>query len=268
MLEISPGITDSSQAVGTSAQQATPHWLARLPVAHSAHPRQADHAVWVVIPAYNEAASIGAIIKAFVHTSFNLVVVDDGSTDATDRQVRQNRRAHLCRHSINLGQGAALQTGIRYALRQGARYVVTFDADGQHSVADVPHLLAPLIEHGYDVTLGDRFGVSSNTVGMPSTRRWLLGAATAFTRVAIGMDVHDTHNGLRAFTAAAAAKLVITQNRMGHASQILKQIRRHRFRFCEVPVSIRYTAYSLAKGQSSWNAVNILWESLRDLLRT
>ena len=224
-------------------------------------------AVWIVIPAYNEAQSIQAVIEAFRDTSYNLVVVDDGSKDETSQRVSETRRAYLCRHVINLGQGAALQTGIDYARSQGAQYIVTFDADGQHGADDVTALLRPLLKDGYDVALGSRFVDGSHVEGIPWTRRLLLRAATAMTRLSLRLDVHDTHNGLRAFTGAAAAKICITQNRMGHAGQILKQISAHRLRFCEVPVTVHYTAYSLAKGQSSLNAFNIVWDSCLDLLR-
>lgn len=224
--------------------------------------------VWIVIPAYNEAPTIQVVIEGFLATPCHLVVVDDGSEDDTSELVRRTRRAHLCRHVVNLGQGAALQTGIQYALDQGARYIVTFDADGQHGVEDVCRLLRPLVEDDYQVALGSRFVEGGRTEGLPLTRRLLLRLATAMTRLVLRMDVHDTHNGLRAFTARAGRRIAITQNRMGHAGQILKQIQVHRLRFCEVPVAIRYTDYSLAKGQSSLNALNILWESCREFLRT
>src|SRR4051794_35629150 len=90
---------------------------------------------WVVVPVYNEATVVADVIAEIVERFDNVVCVDDGSRDDSAERIA-GTTAHLVRHPINLGQGASLQTGIDYALRRGARYVVTFDADGQHSVAD------------------------------------------------------------------------------------------------------------------------------------
>src|ERR1700757_4149165 len=97
--------------------------------------------VWIVVPAFNEAAVIGEVI-ADVRSAFeNVVCVDDGSTDGTGELARR-AGAHLVRHPINLGQGAAIQTGVEYARSQpGAQVFATFDADGQHRVADVTAMI-------------------------------------------------------------------------------------------------------------------------------
>ena len=210
---------------------------------------------WVVVPAYNEAAVIGAVVDELVRREHRVVVVDDGSSDATASAARRNG-AIVLRHLVNRGQGAALQTGIAYALRRGAEHIVTFDSDGQHAAEDVDALLAPLVAGRADVVLGSRF--TGRTTGMPPLRRAMLAMAIVFTRFASGMRVTDTHNGLRAFTRNAAAKLDIRLDRMAHASEILDQIVQHGMRFEEVPVHVRYTAYSRRKGQSSLSALRIL----------
>ena len=170
----------------------------------------------------------------------------------------------VVRHACNLGQGAAIQTGISFALRQpGTRFVVTFDADGQHRPEDVRALLEPLEEGTCDVALGSRFLVPGSAVRIPMARRLLLRVATVVTRVSTGLRLTDTHNGLRAFTARAAAQLDITQNGMAHASEILSQIAAHELRYREVPVTVTYSKYSLTKGQSMLNSVDIFWESIR-----
>lgn len=211
--------------------------------------------IWVVVPAYNEARVIGSVVEELVARGHRVVVVDDGSGDDT-LDVAHRAGAVVLRHAVNRGQGAALQTGIAYALRRGAEHIVTFDSDGQHAAEDVDALVAPLLAGRADVTLGSRFIGSSE--GMPGGRKAMLALAVIFTRVASGARVTDTHNGLRAFTRAAAAKLDIRLDRMAHASEILDQIVRQEMRYEEVPVHVRYTDYSRRKGQSSFAALRIL----------
>lgn len=187
----------------------------------------------------------------------NVVVVDDGSSDNTGDEAAQ-AGAHVVRHPINLGQGAALGTGIRYALRQQAQFIVTFDADGQHQPEDIAVLVRTAWTEEADVVLGSRFlgGVQN----MPRSRRWLVKAATAYTRLTTGLALTDAHNGLRLFTRRAAEQLRIRQNRMAHASEVLDWLSSSGLRVVEAPVRIVYTDYSLAKGQSFSSSFNILWD--------
>jgi glycosyltransferase involved in cell wall biosynthesis len=217
--------------------------------------------VWVVIPAYNEREVIRSVVEPLIEEDYNVVIVDDASTDGTHLAACEFP-VHVCRHAVNLGQGAALQTGIEYALRHGAKFIVTYDADGQHVPENIPMLLAPLLNHDYCVALGTRFGESGRAVGMPLVRRLLLKAAALYTRLATGLAVTDAHNGCRALSADAARKIAITQNRMAHATQLLEQISKHRLKYVEVPVVVRYTTYSLAKGQKTSDILNVLWESI------
>jgi glycosyltransferase involved in cell wall biosynthesis len=211
--------------------------------------------IHVVIPAYNEAEAVGPVVADLAKRGHRVIVVDDGSRDDTAGAARRNG-AIVLRHAVNRGQGAALQTGIAYALRNGADLIVTFDSDGQHAAEDVEALVAPLLAGRADVVLGSRF--RGSTHGMTALRRLILKCAVLFTRYASGARVTDTHNGLRAFTRAAAMKLDIRLDRMAHASEILDQIVQHRLRYEEVPVHVRYTAYSRRKGQSSIAALRIL----------
>lgn len=215
--------------------------------------------IWIIVPAYHEAARLGNTLHTLMQSYRQVVVIDDGSADATS-QVAHDAGAWVVRHPINCGQGAALQTGITFALQQGADYLVTFDADGQHDPTEIPRLLEPLQTGQADVALGSRF--LGNTVNMPWTRRFILKAGVLFTRIVSQMRVTDAHNGFRALTRQAAQKISLLQDRMAHASEILDQIRRHRLRYVEVPVTIRYTADTLAKGQSSLHAVKIAGELL------
>ena len=218
-----------------------------------------DEYVWVVIAAYNEARVIERVIADVRHCGFSAVLVDDGSSDAT-AEVAERVGAVVVRHPVNLGQGAALQTGIEFALRKGADVIVTFDADGQHRATDIAGLVDALARHGVDYALGSRF--LGGAIDLPPVRRRLLKAATWFTRITSGLSLTDTHNGLRAMTRRGASAIRLRQNRMAHASEFLYQIAASELKYVEVPVTIEYSAYSLAKGQKLGDALSILVDLL------
>jgi glycosyltransferase involved in cell wall biosynthesis len=211
----------------------------------------------VVVPAYNEAPVIASVIANLIKLNYDVVIVDDGSTDRTGK-VAALAGARVLTHPVNLGQGAALQTGIEFALRVGADYIVTFDADGQHHAADIARLIGALQGCDAEFALGSRFLRAS--AGIPLSRRILLKAAVWFTRVTTGLQVTDTHNGLRAMTTRGARQIALRQNRMAHASEILEQIGRSKLRYVEVPVTIEYSRYSLTKGQRVGDSLLILFD--------
>jgi polyprenyl-phospho-N-acetylgalactosaminyl synthase len=211
--------------------------------------------VYVVIPAYNEGRVIFRVVSEVSRAGYAVIVVDDGSSDTTAEQA-QAAGATVIKHPFNLGQGAALQSGIEYALAQAAECIVTFDADGQHRVSDISRLTDALVRQRADFALGSRF--LGQTPDLPPLRRLVLRAATAFTRLTTGLQLTDTHNGLRAMTRRGASAIKLRQNRMAHASEWLAQIARSGLRYVEQPVTIEYSAYSLAKGQRVGDAVLIL----------
>ena len=154
------------------------------------HPRKFDtKSIWIVVAAFNEAAVIGPIVSDLLRPGYHVVVVDDGSDDATG-QIALSVGATVVTHPVNLGQGAALQTGIRFALQQDASYVVTFDADGQHRPSDIARLVDALVDHHAAYALGSRFLGSSR--GMPLRRRLMLQAAIWLTRVMTGLRLSDS----------------------------------------------------------------------------
>lgn len=215
--------------------------------------------IWIVMPAYKEAARIRSTLEELRPFCDNVVVVNDGSPDDTG-DVARSCGVWVVSHPINRGQGAALQTGIDFALLNGAEFIITFDSDGQHDPADIPAMLAPVQSGECDLAIGSRF--LGKSVGMPLSRRIVLKLGVLFTRIVSRIAVTDTHNGFRALSRFAAESIRIRQDRMAHASEILDEIRRLGLRFREVPVTIRYSAATLEKGQSSWNAVRIVWQFL------
>jgi glycosyltransferase involved in cell wall biosynthesis len=215
--------------------------------------------VYFVIPAYNEGAAVGDVVRRVRAEFPNIVVVDDGSADQTPAAARE-AGAIVLRHLINRGQGAALKTGIDCAVARGAEIIVTFDSDGQHRLEDVRALIEPVASGRYDVALGSRF--LDRETKVPPLRKLTLKLGVVFTRLVSRIQVTDTHNGLRAFSRHAAQEIQIRQDRMAHASEILDEISRLKLRFCEVPTRILYTDYSKAKGQRSSAAFRIVWDFL------
>ncbi|MBI4250802.1 glycosyltransferase family 2 protein [Candidatus Uhrbacteria bacterium] len=221
--------------------------------------------IFVVLPAYREAGVIGGIVSEIRkrYPDFSIVVVDDYSYDTTAKEAA-NAGAHVLKHCINLGQGAAVKTGIAFALQKGADIIVHMDADGQHVVSEIGLLLEPLFARKADVVLGSRFLIDKSNV--PSLRRLVLKAGILFTWFFSGLRLSDTHNGFRASTREAAQKISMNENRMAHASEILHEIVRHNLSYVEVPVTVLYTKYSLLHGQKSSNAFHIvtrlLWRKL------
>lgn len=209
-------------------------------------------ATWIVIPAFNEARMICQVLEGVRSLEASVVVVDDCSTDGTASSVSG---AWLLRHPINLGQGAALQSGIAFARERGATHVVTFDADGQHRVSDVLELLNCMQRTGADMVCGSRFLGSST--GMAFSRRLVLKLAVIFQRVTSGIWLTDAHNGLRLIGPKALALINLREDRMSHASEIIDQVLEAGLKITEAPVTIDYTAYSLAKGQRSLDAIGL-----------
>lgn len=215
--------------------------------------------VYIVVPAYNEAAAVYDVVHELRTQYPNVVVVDDGSHDTTSAEAKRGG-AIVLRHVLNRGQGAALQTGIDYCVQHGADIVVTFDADGQHRVEDVDRLIGALDKDNADIAIGSRFLELRSNV--PALRRVMLRIATRFMRLTSGVALTDAHNGLRAMRGSAAARIHLSIDGMAHASEIVDQIYRQHLRVTEVPVVIHYSEYSLKKGQSSLAAFRIAFDYL------
>ena len=219
----------------------------------------------VVIPMFNEAAVVGDVVRTVRERFGRVVCVDDGSADESGALARA-AGAEVVRHPVNLGQGAALETGLRRALGDLAtEYVVTFDADGQHSVADAASMVATAGELGVQVVLGSRF--LGDTQGASGHRRALLKMAVTFTRATTGMRLTDAHNGLRVFRRDAAERLSFRLHGMSHASEVLSVISREGWTYVEHPTTVTYTEYSRAKGQRGYNALNIVYDLALNRLR-
>ena len=213
----------------------------------------------IIIPVYNEAQVIGSVVKSVLKHFKFVICVNDGSSDDTSTEIK-NTDVYLIEHPINMGQGAALQTGIEFACQLPVDYFVTFDADGQHRIEDVIVMIKELKYKRYDIILGSRF--LGNTVGMKKSKELLLGMAIKFSNALSGVNLTDTHNGLRAFNRHVAETIQITLPDMAHASEIVEIIASKKYRYKEMPVTIEYTKYSQSKGQTLINSINIGFDTL------
>lgn len=219
------------------------------------------HDVWIVIPAFNEASVIGDVISDVRSVFGNVVCVDDGSRDDTSDRAHQ-AGAHVVRHPVNLGQGAAIQTGVEYARnRPGANVFATFDADGQHRVKDVVRMIDRLTAEDLDIVIGTRFGDRAPE-RMPKLKRLLLPIIAKLSPASRKLHLTDAHNGLRVFDRTVADGLNLTMNGMAHASEFVALIVENHWRVAEEPVEILYTDYSMSKGQPLVNGVNIIFDGL------
>lgn len=226
-------------------------------------PTQDFRDTWLVIPCYNEGTVIQEVIENARRTFPNIVAVNDGSPDDSAERIHAGG-AHLVNHPVNLGQGAGIQTGVEYARRQpGARYFVTFDADGQHQVKDVVRMVGRLRTEPLDIIVGTRFGRPRTADDqVPWIKRLVLKTVVTLSPTTRRLGLSDAHNGLRAFNKKVADEMNIRMNGMSHASEIVTLIDRKGWRVDEEPVDILYTEYSMSKGQSLINGVNILADGM------
>ncbi|MCD4760047.1 glycosyltransferase family 2 protein [archaeon] len=222
----------------------------------------------IIIPALNEEKNIGNVINNLKKEGYhNLILVDDGSEDNTIN-IAEQAGAKVLKHIINRGQGAALQTGMTYALLNGAQYLVHFDADGQHDPKEIKSILKPLLKKEAEVTLGSRFLKKQK---MPFIRKLTLKGAILIIWVFYGEKLSDAHNGFRAFTKEAAKKVTITTDKMEHASEIIDKIKKRKVKYKEVPVTIIYKEEHLKegrKGQGQFDSIKILFKMIMEKLGT
>jgi polyprenyl-phospho-N-acetylgalactosaminyl synthase len=276
-LEIAPGGPGDGPGYHTGAMPVT-----ALDARRSASPASARR-IAVLVPAFNVspwpvpmlervAAGFSALGDRFDARVW-LVIVDDGSRVAgTELDAHRDRLAALgcpvvrARHCLNRGQGAALQTALALARSPAvdAEFFVTMDADGQHDAGDLPRLLEPVIEQGFNIAFGNRFADGSSTAStLPRLRRAILRGAAVFERAISGLRLDDAHNGLRAFDRTTADAIELRQDRMAHATEFKQIVARRRLRYAEVPVRITYTEETLRGGQGNLNAINVLRELTR-----
>lgn len=219
----------------------------------------------IVVPAFNEQDSIASVISDLKkHGYKNILVVDDGSTDLT-KLISQKEKVKVVSHIVNRGLGAALGTGFEYARKNNFQAVVTFDSDGQHKAESLKALLDPIAKNLADVVIGSR--LLKNLSEMPKDRLVISYLGNILTYLLYGFISTDSQSGLRAFNKKAINCITIKTDRMEVSSEFLKEIKRNKLRYKEVPIKPIYTEYSRASGQSNINSFNVALKMFLRLFR-
>jgi len=216
--------------------------------------------IFVIIPCYNEARVVKNTVTGVLEKGYSVVVVDDCSKDGSKKQL-VGLPVHYLRHRINMGQGAALQTGIDFAKRKGAKYFVTFDADGQHDSNDIEGMVELIENEKCDIVFGSRFLAGSKT-NVSGSRTFVLNVARYVNYLVSGILLSDAYNGLRLFDRKAAESIKLTENKMAHATQIQVQAAKNRLHYSEYANSIHYNEYTTGKGLRNLDGIKIFFEIL------
>jgi glycosyltransferase involved in cell wall biosynthesis len=221
---------------------------------------------FVVVPAYNEEKTVENVLEDLLKMGFDFVVVDDGSSDNTNkivtRIIKEKQKGLLCKHLLNRGLGAAIKTGIEAALAQGADIIVTFDADGQHDPNDINTVIMPIIKKEADVAVGKR-----DFKEMPSSKKYGNQIMNFITLIFYGIRVNDSQSGLRAFNRKAAQSIIINARDYGVSSEIIGEVKRHQLKLEEVPMKTIYTDYTMKKGTNLYEGLKILTKLILNIFK-
>ena len=214
-----------------------------------------DAETYIIIPVFNEAKVVADVVKKVQKYFDNVICVNDGSSDKSGECITKTGGT-LVEHAINLGAGAATQTGVDYALQfPEAKYFVTFDADGQHDIKDAVKMLKYLKQNDLDIVLGSRF--IGKVYNISRAKRVFLNLGAYVSNKTSKVKLTDPHIGLRAFNRNFAENLKLTLPDFSHASEVLYRISEGKYKYAEVPVTVTYSDYSKAKGQPMLNVINI-----------
>lgn len=221
--------------------------------------------IYILIPVYNEERQIKNVVEGLSKLFKNIVVVNDGSSDSTEEILKSLKVVHI-KHSINLGQGAAISSGFKYINKQkNAHAVVTFDADGQHSLEDANSFATEITKCKEEIIFGSRFiGKKEN---IPFLKRIVLSIVIFFTNKFSRTNLTDAHNGLKALKVSCLNKIDITIDGFGFESQIIHQVSKKGISYKEMPTNTIYTDYSKKKGQKLSNGLIILEDLFKHGIR-
>lgn len=212
----------------------------------------------MIIPCYNEAKVVRKTVTEVLNKGYSVVVVDDCSKDGSKKQL-VGLPIYYLRHRVNMGQGAALQTGFDLAKRKGAKYFVTFDADGQHDSDDIQGMVEFLEKKNADIVFGSRFLPGAKT-NVSRSRSFALNMGRYINFLVSGIMLTDSFNGLRILSQKAVENIKLTENRMAHPAELMMMIAAKKLKHVEYPVSIHYSEYSRSKGLKNKDGIKILFE--------
>lgn len=202
-----------------------------------------ENNLFVIIPVYNEGSVIKGVVKEIRAAGYsNIIIVDDGSSDNTPEI--QDNDVFYFKHSINRGKGAATKTGFEAVKILGADLVITIDGDGQHYIEDIPKLVKPILKDGFDVVLGSR---TYSTKEVPLLNILYNYVGNFLTWFIYGLWVSDSQSGFRAYSKKAIELIDTKTDRYEYDSEVIREIKKHKLKFAEVPIRVRYTDYSRSK---------------------
>ena len=217
--------------------------------------------IYILVPAFNEAEVIGDILKELLDSFSNVIVINDGSTDDI-KQVVGELDIILINHEINLGVGAAVQTGFDFVQKIPTSHaVITFDADGQHSVNDAISIAKAISDSEEEIIFGSRF--LEHYKNIPLIKRIVLRIVTKLTKITTGVRLTDAHNGLKAYKLSAIRKLELQFNGYSYESELIKEVAKKKISYKELSTNVKYTSYSIKKGQKLANGLLIIEDLLK-----
>lgn len=216
-----------------------------------------------VIPAYNEATRIGAVVRGVKPYVDEVFVIVDGSTDGTERIAREAGAITVV-HEENCGAGAATMTGLEAARRAGFDAAVTIDADGQHASADIPRLLAALKAENADLAIANRFGKKN---AIPMVRRIANGIGNGVTFLVTGIWLPDTQCGFKIFGPRALREVNLRMSGFEFCTEVIREASKYKWKIVSIPSKVVYSEYTMAKGHSAVFASG-LRTAAKILLRT
>jgi glycosyltransferase involved in cell wall biosynthesis len=205
----------------------------------------------VVMPVYNEESTVAGVLDA-VRERFDgwIVVVDDGSTDATAAMVGARDDVVLCGHDGNRGYGASLRTGFAAALSLGATTVITMDCDGQHEPRHITEFCERLLECGTDIVSGSRYlPESAEGNEAPADRRTVNEQVTAIVNAVTGWGLTDAFCGFKAYTADALRRVVVDERGYAMPLEFWARAWRAGLTVCEMPVERIYFDHDRSFGE-------------------
>ena len=218
---------------------------------------------YVILPAYNEATRIQPVLESIAEKGYNMIVVNDGSSDNTLDVIKQTKRKypdqiHIFSLIINRGVGVATQTGFDAVFQFDAKYVVSMDSDGQHSADDLDNVIKPLVSGAAQAVIGVR-----PLKDMPMSRNFANAVMNLLTRIFYRVNVSDSQTGFRAITIDALRKIDINARGYLISSEFIREVNDNNIPFAEVPIKTIYTPETQAKGTNVKEAFKILIQMIK-----
>ena len=205
-----------------------------------------------IIPAFNEYERLQGVIREVITLVDHVVIVDDGSRYVLQKRLEKNQAVTVIRHIINLGKGAALKTGVLWAIQHQFEVAVFIDADGQHDPREIPTLMLPILESRSDIV----FGVRKFQGRMPFVARFGNLVLTKAMQLLYRIRVDDTQSGYRAMRLSVFEKISWNSPRYAVETEMIVNAGKHHVPFAQVPIATIY--HDKYKGTTIIDGIRIM----------